>query len=51
MSTTFKRLAAVLAIVAFTAGCANTIRGLGRDGANAVNAVEDAGNELATAAE
>lgn len=45
------RLAAVFAIVGIAAGCANTIRGVGADTANAVNATQSAGNDVANAAE
>ena len=45
------RLAIVLAVVGLTAGCANTIRGMGADTANAVNATQSAGNNVARAAE
>jgi entericidin B len=33
------------------AGCANTIRGIGKDTASAVDATEDAGQSVANAAE
>lgn len=33
-----------------TAGCANTIRGVGKDAANTVNAAESAGKDVAKAA-
>ncbi|MEK1891637.1 MAG: entericidin [Phyllobacterium sp.] len=42
-------IAAVLAVVAL-AGCANTIRGMGADAANTVNATESAGRKVAKAA-
>lgn len=45
------RLVAVLAIVGFSAGCANTIRGIGRDTANTVNATQNAGEDVAGAAD
>jgi entericidin B len=44
------RLAAILAVVGMTAACANTIRGVGQDTANAVNATQSAGNKVAKAA-
>ncbi len=42
---------AVLAAALFSAACANTIRGAGADTANAVNATQSAGNNIANAAE
>ena len=45
------KLAAIFAIIGLTAGCANTIRGVGADTANAVNATQSAGNNVAGAAE
>ena len=42
---------ALLFSVALAAGCANTIRGVGQDTANSVNAVQGAGNKVANAAE
>lgn len=41
---------AVIALVSLTA-CGNTIRGMGRDTANAVNATQSAGNDVANAAQ
>jgi entericidin B len=44
--------AIVLLIGALTAaGCANTIRGVGKDAANTVNATESAASNVANAAE
>lgn len=43
--------AAILAAALFTAGCANTIRGVGADAANTVNATQSAGANVAGAAE
>lgn len=40
------RLAVILAIIGFTAGCANTIRGIGRDTANTVDATQSAGQDV-----
>jgi entericidin B len=37
--------------VLLTAGCANTIRGVGKDTANAVNATEQAGKDVSKAAQ
>jgi entericidin B len=42
-------IAAVLAVVAL-AGCANTIRGMGQDTANTVNATQSAGHRVAKSA-
>ncbi len=42
-------IAAILAVVAL-AGCANTIRGVGADAANTVNATQNAGHRVAKAA-
>ncbi len=50
---TVKTLATIgLALMAVTtlASCGNTIRGMGQDTANAVNATEDAGRRVARAA-
>lgn len=41
---------AILAAAFLAAGCANTIRGVGKDTANAVNATEQAGSDVAKAA-
>ena len=40
-----------LAGLLMVSACANTIRGVGRDAANTVNAVEDAGQNVAGAAQ
>ncbi|MEO3385598.1 entericidin [Mesorhizobium sp. CAU 1741] len=45
-SKTFTKIAAIVLIAGFTAGCANTIRGAGRDTANAVDATQDAGRTV-----
>ena len=42
---------AVLTAALFAAGCANTIRGVGADAANTVNATQSAGKNVAGAAE
>lgn len=42
-------LAVVFAVVAFTSGCANTIRGVGADAANTVDATQSAGRNVAGA--
>ncbi|WVT75167.1 entericidin [Sinorhizobium chiapasense] len=41
---------AVLVAMATLSACGNTIRGIGRDTANAVNATQDAGRSVAKAA-
>jgi len=41
---------AVLSVVVLAAGCANTIKGIGKDTANTVNATEQAGKDVAKAA-
>ena len=43
-------IATILALVAL-AGCANTIRGMGADAANTVNATENAGKRVVKAAQ
>jgi len=51
MSMKLSRFAtiAVLASVLMASACANTIKGVGKDAANTVNATEDAGNSVAKA--
>ncbi len=44
------RLFVILAIAGLAAGCANTIRGMGRDTANTVNATQSAGRHIDKAA-
>lgn len=44
------RVALVLAALLSLSACANTIRGMGRDTANAVNATQSAGRDVAHAA-
>ena len=48
-STACGLFALVFAVLA-TAGCANTIRGMGQDTANAVDATQDAGHRVERAA-
>ncbi|MDL2397683.1 entericidin [Rhizobium mayense] len=43
---TLTKIAAACAVVMVLASCANTIRGVGRDTANAVNATENAGHQV-----
>jgi entericidin B len=47
-----KAFAALIAVTAtlLVSGCANTIRGVGADAANTVNATQSAGNRVANAA-
>lgn len=40
-------IVALLAAALFAASCANTIRGVGRDASNTVNAAEDAVQDVA----
>jgi predicted small secreted protein len=49
MTTTAKIGAALLLLLALSS-CGNTIRGIGRDTANAVNATQDAGRSVDRAA-
>ena len=49
MTTTAKIAAACVVLLALSS-CANTIRGVGRDTANAVNATQDAGRSVDRAA-
>ncbi len=44
------RVAAIACVMLAAAGCANTIRGVGADAANAVDATQAAGNNVARAA-
>ncbi len=47
----FSRIIALAAVVSLVAGCANTIRGVGQDTANAVDATQQAGQNVGNAAE
>ena len=49
-SSMFARVTAIVLVTVFAAGCANTIRGVGRDTANAVEATQDAGRSVERAA-
>jgi entericidin B len=49
--TNLTRISIVLAALLALSACGNTIRGVGRDTANAVDATQDAGNNVANAAE
>lgn len=44
------RLAVLVAVAGLAAGCANTIRGMGQDTANAVDATQGAGQDVSRAA-
>ncbi|MBB3655500.1 putative small secreted protein [Rhizobium sp. BK650] len=48
--TTTGKIASALMILLALSSCANTIRGVGRDTANAVNATQDAGRSVNHAA-
>ena len=48
--TNMTRISIVLAALLALSACGNTIRGMGRDTANAVDATQDAGNNVANAA-
>ncbi|MHA6642003.1 entericidin domain-containing protein [Mesorhizobium sp. A623] len=50
---TLSRYASIVAIASLlvVTGCANTIRGVGKDAANTVNATQNAGNNVANATE
>lgn len=45
------KLSLVFAALLALSACGNTIRGMGQDTANAVDATQDAGNRVANAAE
>lgn len=45
------RLAALVVVAGMTVACANTIRGIGHDTANAVQATQDAGRSVERAAQ
>jgi entericidin B len=45
------RLVVVLSVAGLAAGCANTIRGVGQDAANTVDATQQAGQNVAGAAQ
>jgi len=48
--TTMAKIGSALAILLVLSSCGNTIRGIGRDTANAVNATQDAGRSVGRAA-
>jgi entericidin B len=47
----FSRIAVLIAIIGLASGCANTIRGVGQDTANVVDATQDAGQNVAGSAQ
>lgn len=49
--TMLSRLAVLIAVIGLTAGCANTIRGVGQDTANVVDATQAAGENVAESAD
>ncbi|MCO5146123.1 MAG: entericidin [Aquamicrobium sp.] len=50
MTSTAIRISTLALVALMTAGCANTIRGMGQDTANAVDATQDAGRKVDRAA-
>ncbi|MFJ6323470.1 MULTISPECIES: entericidin [unclassified Rhizobium] len=50
-ASTLGKIAAACAVLMVLASCANTIRGVGRDTANAVHATQDAGHTVKKAAQ
>jgi entericidin B len=48
---TLSKIAAACAVLMVLGSCANTIRGVGKDTANAVNATQDAGHKVKKAAQ
>ena len=51
MKTQTYAVIALLASVLMVSACANTIRGVGKDAANTVNATQNAGKRVANAAQ
>ncbi|NMG38810.1 entericidin [Chelativorans sp. ZYF759] len=51
MLTSLTRVVVILAMVGFAAGCANTIRGVGQDTAQTVDATQQAGRNVARSAQ
>lgn len=47
----FPRLLLVITVLGLAAGCSNTIRGVGQDTANAVDATQQAGRNVSNAAD
>jgi len=47
----FSRIAILVAVIGLAAGCANTIRGVGQDTANVVDATQSAGQNVANSAD
>lgn len=50
IATTISRLAILIAAAGIATGCANTIRGVGQDTAQAVEATQQAGRDVDRAA-
>lgn len=50
MPTVVSRVAFLVLVAGLAAGCANTIRGMGHDAANAVDATQQAGRNVERAA-
>ncbi|MBE0694774.1 MAG: entericidin [Aquamicrobium sp.] len=46
MTSSAIKLAVLMLVAGMAAGCANTIRGIGQDTANAVEATQDAGQRV-----
>lgn len=46
ISSTISKIAVVIAVVGMSVGCANTIRGVGQDTANTVDATQQAGRNI-----
>ncbi|MCP8893712.1 entericidin [Shinella daejeonensis] len=51
IATQISRIGIVFAALLALSACGNTIRGMGQDTANAVDATQDAGNRVSRAAE
>ena len=51
MKATLSRIAVLMLVAGVAAGCANTIRGVGADTANAVDATQSAGRNVERAAQ
>ena len=51
MFNSLTRIVAIVAVVGFVAGCANTIRGVGQDTAQTVDATQQAGRNVARSAD
>lgn len=51
MLTSVTRIAAIIAVIGLVGGCANTIRGVGQDAAQTVDATQQAGRNVARSAQ